>query len=60
MDKAVRMVRRPHGFGAQDSRRGDPVKLTIGVMGASGDDLSEEVRQKAYQLGKRLRSGTPS
>jgi hypothetical protein len=54
------MVRRPHGFGAQDSRRGDPVKLTIGVMGASGGDLSEEVRQKAYRLGKRLRSETPS
>jgi uncharacterized protein (TIGR00725 family) len=28
------------------------VKLTIGVMGASGGDLAEAVRQRAYRLGE--------
>lgn len=30
------------------------MKLTIGIMGASGGDLSEEVRQKAYRLGEAI------
>lgn len=30
------------------------MKLTIGVMGASGGELSEEVRQKAYRLGEAI------
>ena len=30
------------------------MKLTIGVMGASGGDLSESVRQRAYELGKAI------
>jgi uncharacterized protein (TIGR00725 family) len=30
------------------------MKLTIGVMGASGGDLSESSRQKAYQLGEAI------
>lgn len=30
------------------------MKLTIGVMGASGGKLSEEVRQKAYHLGEAV------
>ena len=30
------------------------MKLTIGVMGSSGGDLSAEVRQKAYRLGEAI------
>ncbi len=30
------------------------MKLTIGVMGSSGGDLSEEVLQKAYRLGEAI------
>ncbi len=30
------------------------MKLTIGVMGSSGGDLSEEVRSKTYQLGEAI------
>ena len=30
------------------------MKLTIGVMGASGGDLSDKVRQKAYRLGEAI------
>lgn len=30
------------------------MKLTIGVMGASGGELSEEVWQKAYRLGEAI------
>lgn len=30
------------------------MKLTIGVMGASGGDLSESVRRKAYELGEAI------
>ncbi len=30
------------------------MKLTIGVMGAIGGDLSEPVRQKAYELGEAI------
>jgi hypothetical protein len=30
------------------------MKLTIGVMGSSGGDLSEEVRQRAYRLGEAI------
>ncbi len=30
------------------------MKLTIGVMGSSGGDLSEEVRRKAYRLGEAI------
>jgi hypothetical protein len=30
------------------------MKLTIGVMGASGGELSEAIRQKAYQLGEAI------
>lgn len=30
------------------------MKLTIGVMGASGGEFSEEVRQKAYRLGEAI------
>lgn len=30
------------------------VKLTVGVMGASGGDLSEPVRRKAYELGEAV------
>ena len=30
------------------------MKLTIGVMGSSGGDLSAEMREKAYQLGEAI------
>jgi len=30
------------------------MKLTIGVMGSSGGDLSEEVRRKVYRLGEAI------
>ncbi len=30
------------------------MKLTIGVMGSSGGDLSEDVRKKAYRLGEAI------
>ncbi len=30
------------------------MKLTIGVMGSSGGDLSEEIRRKAYRLGEAI------
>ena len=30
------------------------MKLTIGVMGSSGGDLSEDVKQKAYRLGEAI------
>ncbi len=30
------------------------MKLTIGVMGSSGGDLTEEMRRKAYQLGEAI------
>ena len=30
------------------------MKLTIGVMGTSGGDLSDEVRERAYQLGRAI------
>lgn len=30
------------------------MKLTIGVMGASGGDLAEEIRQRAYRLGEAI------
>lgn len=30
------------------------MKLTIGVMGSSGGDLSEEIRRKAYQTGEAI------
>jgi len=30
------------------------MKLTIGVMGASGGDLSEEIKQRAYRLGETI------
>jgi len=30
------------------------MKLTIGVMGASGGDLSEEIKQRAYRLGEAI------
>ncbi len=30
------------------------MKLTIGVMGASGGTLSEEIRQRAYRLGEAI------
>jgi uncharacterized protein (TIGR00725 family) len=30
------------------------MKLTIGVMGASGGSLSEEIRQRAYRLGEAI------
>lgn len=30
------------------------MKLTIGVMGTSGGNLSEEVRERAYQLGRAI------
>ncbi len=30
------------------------MKLTIGVMGSSGGDLSAEVREKAYRLGEAI------
>lgn len=30
------------------------MKLTIGVMGPSGGDLSAEVQQKAYRLGEAI------
>ncbi len=30
------------------------MKLTIGVMGASGGDLTESVRRKAYELGEAI------
>ena len=32
----------------------DPMKLTIGVMGSSGGDLSAEAREKAYRLGEAI------
>src|SRR3990172_276282 len=38
--------------GGQTQPRRVPVKLTIGVMGASGGDLAEAVRQRAYRLGE--------
>ena len=31
-----------------------PLKLTIGVMGSSGGDLSAEVSEKAYRLGETI------
>jgi len=30
------------------------MKLTIGVMGASGGDLTEEIKQRAYRLGEAI------
>lgn len=30
------------------------MKLTIGVMGSSGGDLSDDVRRKAYQVGEAI------
>lgn len=30
------------------------MKLTIGVMGSSGGELDEELRQKAYRLGEAI------
>ncbi|MBI2197660.1 MAG: LOG family protein [Candidatus Rokubacteria bacterium] len=30
------------------------MKLTIGVMGASGGDLTEEIKQRAYRLGETI------
>jgi predicted Rossmann-fold nucleotide-binding protein len=30
------------------------MKLTIGVMGASGGGLTEEIRQRAYRLGEAI------
>ena len=30
------------------------MKLTIGVMGTSGGNLSEEIRERAYQLGRAI------
>jgi len=30
------------------------MKLTIGVMGTSGGNVSEEVRERAYQLGRAI------
>ena len=36
------------------------MKLTIGVMGASGGEFTEEVRQKACRREKRQRSRTLS
>ena len=30
------------------------MKLAIGVMGASGGDLTDEVRQRAYRLGEAI------
>lgn len=32
----------------------DRMKLTIGVMGSSGGDFSDEVRRKAYQVGEAI------
>jgi len=30
------------------------MKLTIGVMGSSGGDLSKEIRRKVYRLGEAI------
>src|SRR5262249_34170874 len=38
--------------GSTGSGRERAMKLTIGVMGASGGDLTEEVRRREYHLGE--------